>query len=79
MKVGLMDRDGHREAKCVNCNVFLAPLDFLVPVKALAGRVGMVGSLHASGVNDSILQNMQMPFKKRVNDSLTRPFMRSAS
>ena len=33
--------------------MFLAPLDFLVPVNALAGRVSIVGSLHASGVNDS--------------------------
>ena len=53
MNVGLMNRDGHREAKRVNHNVFLASFDFLVPVNALAGRVSMVGGLHASGGYDS--------------------------
>ena len=53
MKVRLVNCDGHREAKCVNHNVFLAPLNLLVPINALAGRVCMVGCLHASGVNDS--------------------------
>lgn len=53
MNIGLMNRDGHWEAKCADHNVFLASFDFLVPVNALAGRVSVVGGLHASGVYDS--------------------------
>lgn len=47
-----MKRHTHRKAKCVNHNMFLAPLDLLVAVDPTVG-VNMVGGLDASGINDA--------------------------
>ena len=52
MNTRLMNHDTHREAKCINHNVFLAPFDFLVPAYVTAG-VGVVGRIDTSGINDS--------------------------
>ena len=52
MNVSLMHYYPHREAKCINDNVFLAPFDLLVAVNATV-RSNVVGGLDASGINDS--------------------------
>ena len=52
VEVGFIDGDGHRQPKCVNHNVFLAPFDLLVPVCPFAGRVGVMRGLDAAGVDD---------------------------
>lgn len=52
MNVSLMNYYPHREAKCINDNVFLAPFDLLVAVNA-AVMSNVVGGFDASGINNS--------------------------
>ena len=52
MNVSLMDHDTHREAKCINNNVFLAPFDLLVAVNATVGS-NVMGGLDTSGIDDT--------------------------
>ncbi len=52
MDIRLMNYHAHRKTKCINHNVFLAPLDLLVAVDPTVG-VNMVGGLGASGINDA--------------------------
>ena len=42
-----MNHDTHREAKCINNNVFLAPVDLLVAVNATVGS-NVMGGLDTS-------------------------------
>lgn len=48
----LMNHDSHREAKCINDNMFLAPFDLLVAVNAPVGG-NVVGGFDASGIDDT--------------------------
>ena len=48
MNVSLMDHDTHREAKCINNNVFLAPFDLFVAVNDTIGS-NVMGGLDTSG------------------------------
>ena len=52
MNVSLMNHNTHREAKCINDNVFLAPFDLLVAVNATVGS-NVMGGLDASGIDDT--------------------------
>lgn len=68
MNIGLMNRDGHWDAKCVNHNAFLASFDFLVPVNALAGSSSILGGLHASRVYDSHVGLTFLPMILRARE-----------
>ena len=52
MNIRLVYNNAHRESKCVNHNMFLAPLDLLVAVNATIG-IHVMGRLDTSGVYDS--------------------------
>ena len=47
-----MNHDTHREAKCINNNVFLTPFDLLVAVNATVGS-NVMGGLDTSGIDDT--------------------------
>ena len=51
MNVSPMSHDTHREAKCINNNVFIVPFDLLVTVNATVGS-NVIGGLDASGIDD---------------------------
>lgn len=71
MNVSLMDGYCHWKSKCINHNMFLASFDLFVPVNTLAGRVGIVGSLYASGINDSHVGTL-FPAGKSAHERMRR-------
>ena len=60
MNVSLMNHDTHKEAKCINNNVFLAPFDLFVAVNDTIGS-NVMGGLDTSGIDDTKVGSIFSP------------------